>query len=115
DRAVNGLQFSPATVRVSLEIDRQIGVKTVPVRVETKGQVASGYWLSSLTVNPQTVTITGGPAALAAVEYMDLPPLDLTGAKSDISRTTTLTAGSGYSLTSASQVQVTAVIQPLRT
>ncbi|HLG71630.1 MAG TPA: CdaR family protein [Chloroflexota bacterium] len=112
---VNGLQFSPGTVRVSLEIDRQIGVKTVPIRVETKGQVAPGYWLSSVSVDPQTATITGGPAALSAVEYIDLPPLDLTGAKADIRRTNTLTAGSGYSITSATDVQVTAVIQPLRT
>jgi YbbR domain-containing protein len=112
---VTGVQFSPDTVRVSLEIDRQIGVKTVPVRVVTQGQVASGYWLSSLSVNPQTMTITGGPAALGQVEYIDLPPLDLSGAKADVTRTTKLTAGSGYSLVGDTNVEVKAVIQPLRT
>jgi YbbR domain-containing protein len=112
---VNGLQLSPASVRVSLAIDRQIGVKTVPVRVATTGQVASGYWLSSLTVSPQTVTITGGPTALGQVDYIDLPALDLSGAKADVSRTTTLTAGSGYSLVSDADVAVKATIQPLRT
>ena len=112
---ISGLQFSPGTVRVSLEVDRQVGVKTVPIRVTTKGQVAAGYWLSSLTVNPQTVTITGGPAALGQVDYIDLPPLDLSGAKADVSRTTKLTAGSGYSLVSDASVQVKAVVQPLRT
>jgi YbbR domain-containing protein len=111
---VTGLQFAPGTVRISLEIDRQIGVKTVPVRVTTQGQVASGYWLSSLDVSPQTVTITGGPTALAKVDYIDLPPLDLSGAKSDVSRTTKLAAGSGYSLVSDTSVEVKAVIQPLR-
>ncbi|MFI5266492.1 MAG: YbbR-like domain-containing protein, partial [Chloroflexota bacterium] len=112
---ITGLQFSPSTVRVSLEIDRQIGVKTVPIRVATQGQVASGYWLSSLTVNPQTVTITGGPTALSKVDFIDLPPLDLTAAKGDVSRTTKLTAGTGYSLVSDTSVEVKALIQPLRT
>jgi YbbR domain-containing protein len=112
---VSGVQFSPATVRVSVGIDRQVGVKTVPVRVTTAGQVASGYWLSSLTVTPQTVTITGGPAALGGVDYIDVPPLDLGGAKADVSRATKLTDGNGYSLLSDADVTVKASIQPLRT
>jgi len=113
---VNGLQFTPSTARVSLAVERQIGVKTVPLRVTTSGQVANGYWLSSLTVTPQTVTITGGPAALAQIDYIDLPPLDLNGAKADVSRTTPLQSGSGYSLTDENvSVEVKAVIQPLRT
>jgi YbbR domain-containing protein len=111
---ISGVQFTPGTVRVSLEVDRQIGVKTVPVRVATQGQVAPGYWLSALTVSPQTVTITGGPTALGAVEFIDLPPLELAGAKADISRSTKLTAGSGYSLLSDTTVEVKALIQPLR-
>ena len=112
---VANVQFSPSSIRISLAIDRQIGVKTVPVRVITSGQVASGYWLSGLTVTPQTITITGGPAALGQVDYIDLPPLDLSGAKDNVSRTTTITAGSGYSLVGAADVEVKAVIQPLRT
>ncbi|HLQ35890.1 MAG TPA: CdaR family protein, partial [Chloroflexota bacterium] len=114
-QTVTGIQFTPGSVRAALQIDRQVAVKTVPVRVTTKGQVASGYWLSSLIVNPQTVTITGGPTALAQVDYIDLPPLDLSGARADVTRTTKLTAGSGYSLTEDAQVEVRAVIQPLRT
>ena len=39
---------------------------------------------------------------------------DLAGAKADVTRTTKLTAGSGYSLTSEAQVEVKAAIQPLR-
>jgi YbbR domain-containing protein len=115
DQAVPGLQFSPATIRISLEVDRQIGVKTVPIRVAMKGQVAPGYWLNSLSVDPQTVTITGGPAALSSVEFIDLPPFDLSNARADISRTTKVTAGNGYSLVGTSEVEVKAVIQPLRT
>jgi YbbR domain-containing protein len=112
---VPNLQFSPASVRVSLAIDRQVGVKTVPVRVSTAGQVASGYWLSAFTVNPQTVTITGGPTALGQVDFIDLPPLDLSGAKADVSRTTALSAGAGYSLLNDVSVEVKATVQPLRT
>jgi YbbR domain-containing protein len=112
---VSGVQFSPGTVRVSLEIDRQIGVKTVPIRVATQGQVASGYWLTSLMLSPQTVTITGGPTALGKVDFIDVPPLDLSGAKADVARTTKLAAGSGYSLVSDTSVEVKALIQPLRT
>jgi YbbR domain-containing protein len=100
---------------VALQVDRQIAVKTVPVRVTTSGQVAPGYWLSGLTVTPESVSITGGPAALGAVDYLDLPPLDLDGAKADVSRTTTLTAGTGYSIVGPSDVTVKATIAPLRT
>ncbi|MBV8084697.1 MAG: hypothetical protein JO247_07765 [Chloroflexi bacterium] len=112
---VANLQFTPATVKLSLAIDRQIGVKTVPIRVSTNGQVASGYWLSGLTINPQAVTITGGPTALGQVDYIDLPPLDLNGAKSDVSRTSAISAGSGYSIVGSDSVDVKATIEPLRT
>jgi YbbR domain-containing protein len=114
-QAISGVQFSPTTVRVSLAVDRQIAVKTVPVRVTTKGQVATGYSLAGLAVNPQTVTITGGPTALGQVDYVEVPPLDIAGARADLSRTTKLTAGPGYSLTDDVEVEVKALVQPLRT
>jgi YbbR domain-containing protein len=112
---VQGLQFTPSSVRVSLAVDRQIGVKTVPIRVTTSGQVASGYWLSSLAVAPETVTITGGPTALSQVEFIDLPPLDVNGAKADIDRSTKLTPTADYTFVGDSTVEVKASVQPLRT
>ena len=112
---VTGVQLAPNAVRISLQVNHQVGIKTVPVRLVTQGQVASGYWLSSLSVTPQTVQITGGPAALGKVDYLDLPPLNLNGAKAPITRDTKLAANSGYSIVGASDVQVKAVVQPLRT
>ncbi|MBV8085012.1 MAG: hypothetical protein JO247_09375 [Chloroflexi bacterium] len=113
--AVPNLQVSVPAIRVALQVDRQIAVKTVPVRVTTSGQVAAGYWLSGLTVTPESISITGGPTALAAVDYLDLPPLDLDNAKADVSRTTTLSAGNGYSIVGPADVTVKATIAPLRT
>lgn len=111
---VQGLQFTPGSVRVSLAVDRQVGVKTIPMRVTTSGQVANGYWLSSLAVTPETVTITGGPTALSQIEFIDLPPLDVNGSQADVDRTTKLTPGNDYTFVGDSTVTVKASVQPLR-
>lgn len=112
---VQGLQFTPNTVRISLAVDRQVAVKTVPIRVTTSGQVANGYWLSGLSVTPESVTITGGPTSLSQVEFIDLPPLDVNGARGDIDRTTKLNPTAGYTFVGDSTVDVKASVQPLRT
>ncbi|MHB8618112.1 MAG: CdaR family protein, partial [Chloroflexota bacterium] len=113
-KPVQGLRASPQTVQVFLGVNQQVGTKTVPVRVTTAGQVASGYWLSSLSVNPETVTISGGPSALRAVSYFDIPPLDLSNAKSDVTRTSKIAPNGRYTILGTTQVSIHAVVTPLR-
>jgi YbbR domain-containing protein len=122
------VDWEPKRVTVRLEPLAQV---TVPVQLRMTGKLADGYLLRSQTITPDQVTVTGEQDLVQTVTQVAISlnlegingnvtqdvtptPLDLSGAKADINRTTTLTAGSGYSITSAPDVQVSAAIQPLR-
>jgi len=62
-----GVRLMPKTVRVSLEVEKKLNYREVAVRARTKGQPARGYFVSSVDVDPDTVTVVGPPAVIAAM------------------------------------------------
>lgn len=78
---IEGLEVSPAQVVVVVPVTRAAQAsKTLPVRPQT-GTPAEGYEVREITVRPEQVTVTGNPAALAALESVStemIPLADLT-------------------------------------
>src|SRR5262249_36509005 len=59
----------------------------VSVKVDITGTVASGYWVSNITVEPTTITIVGNPSTLEAVGgVIQTEPIDLSEAKASFLR-----------------------------
>jgi YbbR domain-containing protein len=65
---LKGLTITPPKARVIVPVDQRFGYRDVSVSVVISGEVAPGYWISNIVVDPSTVTVVGGP-----VNLNDLP------------------------------------------
>ncbi|MHB9032133.1 MAG: CdaR family protein [Anaerolineae bacterium] len=78
---VTGLRITPASVDVSVSIERMLNYREVAVRALTSGHPAAGYYISGITVDPATVTVVGPPTVVASMSGLvsTLGVIDVTG------------------------------------
>ncbi len=106
---LSAVVFDPATVTVSVPVQRTNATKTVKVNLKTSGAPASGFSLVSATVAPGEVEITGKESDLAKVSSLDTNAVDLNGLTADTTKVTTLALPEGISL--AQETQITATLK----
>ena len=86
-QVVSGININPKTTRLLIPISQQGGYRDIAVKVGVTGQVANYYRLTNISVFPPVVTVYSADTQL----INDLPgvaetePLDIEGAKEDIS------------------------------
>lgn len=90
--SVPNVQVSPAEVAVYLPIRLLGGFKNAAVKVVTKGQVAEGYRLTSISVSPPTVTLfSDNPDLIDQIPgYVETLPVDLSNLSDDVEISTGL-------------------------
>ena len=109
------IDIEPETVSVQIDVRETETTQTVPVRPEIAGTPAPGFALSSLSVEPATVTLRGLPADLAGVDAVLTEPLSIDGASADQSFEAALVLPEGTELADGSSealATVTATIVP---
>lgn len=79
---VNEVRVEPGTVELLLNIQQRQNYREVAVLARTTGQPARGYYVSSLEVEPATVTVVGPPSVIAAMPGLvqTEAAIDVTGA-----------------------------------
>jgi YbbR domain-containing protein len=106
--SVQGIRLSPESASVHVPVDQRLGFKDVSIKVVTKGTVASGYWLSNITVDPSTLTVVGSPARLDEIGgFVTTDAIDVKDARSGFVRPVTLVMPPGVSPVTTQSVQVT--------
>jgi len=114
DLPVFKVEVEPRIVEVTVPIEQQPGFMDVPVVVDTRGQPAEGYRVSSISVDPSIVTLRGSPNALAKLPgYVKTEPLDLTGAQGDVVEQLPLRVPENISVVGSKTVRVTVRVTPL--
>ncbi len=104
----------PPTASVTVPIEQQPGYLEVPVVPRTVGKPASGYRVSSIDVEPPTVTLRGSPETLQKLPgYVETEPLDISGATGDVVERLPLKVPSNVSILGSKTVLVTVRITPL--
>jgi len=93
---------SPAQVEVTIHLDR-VNVKTVPI-ILGRVRVPAGERVTSVSLDPQVVTLSGEPGALLRVEAVATEPLTVQGAGGHY--TLQLRAPGGTTIASDSSVRV---------
>lgn len=80
---VEGVVLSPSRVDVSIEVEQLIGYRNVFVKIVTSGSVAQGYHLTSIVVNPPTLTVyASNPDLIRSMPpYIETEPVNLNGAQ----------------------------------
>jgi diadenylate cyclase len=75
---ISGVELEPNQVEVTLEITRREDALDVGIRAVTEGNLPEGYWLSSLSATPASVTLRGEQALIAGINsFVDTLPVDL--------------------------------------
>ncbi len=105
---VGWVEITPPEVTVRVPIDQRRGYKEVTVRPIIEGEVASGYRISNVSVEPSNVTIFGSPLVIEGIPgYLETAPIDVSDAKADVVERVTLTLPEGVTVLGEQSVVVT--------
>lgn len=105
---VADITVTPATVQLTQPINLLGGYRNVAVKVLTTGEVAEGYWLTNINVNPPNVTVfSSNPQLVNQLPgFVETNPLDLTGLSDDVDIRANLNLPEGVSLAGEESVLV---------
>lgn len=80
------VSLTPETVDVTVPIEPSGYHSTLAVKAVLTGEVASGYRITDISIDPPTVTIFGNPADLAALEqgFIETKPINVASAQRDV-------------------------------
>jgi len=116
----NGLQVRDVTVtpdKITLlqSVSQRGGYRNVVVIVVTEGQVRQGYRLSSITVNPPTVTVYSTDTAIvdALPGSIETRVINLIDKQDDFTETIELNLPANLQVIGSSQVEVKVDIEPV--
>ncbi len=77
--------FTPEVVAARIPIEQSSYYRSLPVRVVLEGQVAPGYRVTDIAVEPPTVTFFGNPDILSALPgFIETEPIDVEGVQADV-------------------------------
>lgn len=111
---IQDLTIAPSTVQVHVPIEQRVGYKDAAVKAVITGTVASGYWVSDISVDPATVTLVGAPTLLNQLGgFVETEALDLTNAQDNVVQRLHLTLPEGVSVQNASDVLVRVAVEPV--
>jgi YbbR domain-containing protein len=85
DEIVQNTILDPPRATITVPIEQRFGYKDVSVKAKVVGQPAAGYWVNSISLEPATVTLVGGPSVLKDVTgFVETVEVDLSGAVEDV-------------------------------
>ena len=103
-RAAALIAIEPATgFSVNVPITFQHKFVPAPVVVKETGNVAPGYEVGPVSVNPSIVTLEGDPNIVGPVTSVDTDAINLNGATSDIQKTVSLRLPAGVTVAGGAQ------------
>jgi len=99
-KPVTGVTITPNAVRTELRIEQRENYREVAVLARTVGQPARGYYVSSITIDPATVTVVGPPSVIATMPGLVSirGEIDVTGATRLIAQRAELDLPEGVSV-----------------
>lgn len=111
-----GVTITPENVHVTIPISQQGGYRDMAVKVVVRGQVASGYRLTGISVFPPIVTVFSSDPQLvnSLPGIVETAALDLNGASDDISTRLTLNLPAGISVVGEQAVLTQVSIAPIQ-
>lgn len=84
-RQLVGLSQAQATV--TIDVEQIVQSREFPVATALQGQLAPGYRVAAISVEPRIIQVTGSEEVLDSITELLLEPMDVAGASNDITRT----------------------------
>ena len=107
---VPGVELSPSRVHVRIVVARQLANATLPVIPKLTGNLAPGYQVTAVSVDPVTVTVSGEAPTVQRLAGVSTVPIDLGGHTSLFSGDVPLDLPAGVSVDGPSTVRVTVTV-----
>jgi YbbR domain-containing protein len=105
-QVVSGVTAVPAQIQVTVPVRQAVATRTLPVTVTVTGKPATGYAVAGTTATPAAVTVSGPSATLDALTSVATAPVDVTGARSDVSTRAAIVLPDGVTSVQPGQVSV---------
>ena len=107
DQQVDKVSFDPRSVHVQIQVGSQIRSETIPINPVIVGTPASGYYITSIDLDPSVVIVRGQADALARLEdRANTKPISISGATGDVKAAVDLSLPDGVTADLAAQVTV---------
>jgi YbbR domain-containing protein len=104
----------PAEVAVHIPVEHSGYYRTLTVVPIREGEVAPGYRITYISVEPPSVTVFGSPDVIAALpSSIETEPIDVEGAKADMIVRPALNLTQTVSVVPGQQVEVRVFIEPI--
>ena len=102
--AVTGARLSVDVAAVRVALEQLSNYRDLPVVVRWRGQPADGYAVTSITAEPQILTVFGAVDAIQNLKgYVETQEVSIAGAKTDVSEMAGLIIPPGVSLVNGPQ------------
>ena len=109
---IEGVTLNPSTVEVALPIVRREMTQAYVVTPTLRGVPSSGFNVTSISVEPAFVVITGAIEALQSLTTVATDEVDVDGAASDVVRAAKLQLPPGLTVTGSDSVTVRVSVSP---
>ena len=104
---IRSISFLPKSVNADVSIDNASNVKNLGLRVVTKGSLAPGYAIASITTNPSSVSVYGSAEGIRTITSVPTVPIDITNLSKTITINSQLTLPVGVRTDGSLSVSVT--------
>jgi YbbR domain-containing protein len=112
-QAVDGVEVDPVAVHVTIPVQSAATTRTVPVLWQLRGDVATGYWVSRVTTDPVTVTVSGDRTVIAGLDRIETSPIDVSGLSAGRTYTAALVIPAGVRVLGDAELRVTVTVVAL--
>jgi YbbR domain-containing protein len=103
---VPNVQLDPERVHVRIAVARELANRTLPIVPVLVGQLATGYRISAITVEPLVVTVSGEAAIVGRLESAPTLAINVAGRTTDLEANVGLDLPAGISVNGSAQVKV---------
>lgn len=113
--AVSNVSLTPETVDVFIPIGPSGYHSTLAVKAVLTGEVASGYRITDIAIEPPTVTVFGTPAELTLLEgFIETAPVNVAEAQEDVVTRPGLRVPSEVTVVPGQEVRVRVAIEAIQ-
>lgn len=103
---VDDVTVKPGTATVQVQIQGMPAQKEIFVSPNVKGVPAPGFRVKSISVVPQSVTVTGGPDSIGKLNFVTTDEVDISGATTDVVRSVQMLLPDGVTAQGSRRVRV---------
>ncbi len=103
---VPSVELDPQRAHVRIAVAQELATRTLPVVPQLTGSPAAGYRITSVTVDPLVVTVSGEAATVTQLQNAPTAPVDISGRTSDLEAEVGLALPDGISISGSNTVRI---------